>query len=380
MFTDNSQLLINYIDGKLYPKHSKRSKKKSHKISKKISLYKEYRDLYKFLSSINTHFVVNEIKHISVVNEIKQTSVKTYAKIDSPFISKNISDEIKTLNNYKSYILKTNKSVITINIYYSDEDLTEFIMIINKALSFIFNISLHSVTTCTINYYLSGAKKIMDQYTDYSNEEFSNKEVNSGSCNGSTKTITIWRKEEILKVTLHECMHLLEYDEVNEDYLLKEFYKKKYKVSSSSMNIFEAYTETWAELMNCFLVNTLMKGNQHSFVKYLEYEKFFSHYQSAKIFYIKSLKEKPLDLNKYTNVLPYYIIKCEIFNDLRGFLNHCKNKNNNIDYVKIKDNFKDFLEELDVCKKDNKLFTKIDKKSYRYITMRMSCLEYKLFA
>ena len=147
------------------------------------------------------------------------------------------------------------------------------------------------------------------------------------------------------------------------------------------MNIYEAYTEVWAELMNCYLVNELMNGNQHTFTKFLEYEKYFSHYQSAKIFYLKSLKEKVIDLNKYTNVLPYYIIKCEIFNNLRGFLNHCSNKNNNINYVKIKDNFKEFLDDLEECKKDTRLFKNMSnsKKCYRYITMRMSCLEYKLF-
>lgn len=372
MLTLNSKLLIDYIDNKLYPKYSKKSKKKSHKKSNKVSLYKEYRDLYNFFNSINTHHIVNNIK---------QSSKESYSsmEVDSPFISNNINEEIQTLNNYYSFELRTHKSVINVNIYYSDEDLTEFLRVIKIAISFIFNISKHNVLNCTINYYLSGAEKIMDCDKDYSIHEFSQKEINSGSCNPGKSIINIWRKEEILKVTLHECMHLLEYDHTDEDYLLKELYKKKYNVSSASMNIFEAYTEIWAELMNCYLVNKLMNGNQHTFVKFLEYEKYFSHYQAAKIFHIKSLKEKIIDLNKYTNVLPYYIIKCEIFNNLREFLNHCRNKNNNIDYVKIQDNFKEFLDGLEVCKKDTKLFTKINKKCYRYITMRMSCLEYKLF-
>ncbi len=371
MLTHNSQLLINHIDQKLYPKSGKRSKKKTHK---NVSLYKEYRELYNFLESINTHYEVNDI------NQSKTESYSSL-KIDSPFISSNINQEIQSFNNFYSFLLRTNKSFIRINIYYSDEDLTEFLRVIKHAVSFIFNITNHKVLNCTINYYLSEAKKIMDFDKDYSFHEFSQKEVNSGSCNPNTKTINIWRKEEILKVTLHECIHLLEYDNYEEDYLLKELYKKKYNISSETMNIFEAYTEVWSELINCFLVNRLMQGNQHTFTKFLEYEKYFSHYQAAKIFHIKSLKEKVIDLNKYTNVLPYYIIKCEIFNNLRGFLNHCRNKKNNIDYVKIKDNFKEFLDGLDVCKKDTRLFANIKdtKKCYRYVTMRMSCVEYKLF-
>ena len=40
MLTLNSKLLIDYIDNKLYPKYSKKSKKKSHKKSNTVSLYK----------------------------------------------------------------------------------------------------------------------------------------------------------------------------------------------------------------------------------------------------------------------------------------------------------------------------------------------------
>ena len=29
-------------------------------------------------------------------------------------------------------------------------------------------------------------------------------------------TINIWRKEEVMKVTIHECIRLLEYDHKNE--------------------------------------------------------------------------------------------------------------------------------------------------------------------
>ena len=38
-----------------------------------------------------------------------------------------------------------NKSFININIYYSDEDLTEFLRVIKHAVSFIFNITNHKV-------------------------------------------------------------------------------------------------------------------------------------------------------------------------------------------------------------------------------------------
>ena len=66
---------------------------------------------------------------------------------------------------------------------------------------------------------------------------------------------------------------------------------------------------------------------------YIEYEKYFSKYQMAKIFYIKSINKKDNDLNEYTNVLPYFIIKCEIFSDLQNFLQICNKFNNDNNYI-----------------------------------------------
>lgn len=374
MFTNNSRLLMKYVDSMINPnrKSKKKTKSRSKKNSKnQIKIYKEYRELYNFFKTINTDYrIISE--SLSSINEYSSL------KIDSPYVTDNISLEIKTMEKKETIVLETNKSKITINIFYKNENLTKFKKIISYALAFIFNISKHSVTNCTINYYLSDQKKNMDYEKDYSINEFSEAEVNSGSC--FKETINIWRKEEILKVTIHECIHLLKYDEFDIDYLLKEEYKKKYKITSESMNIIEAYTEIWAELINIYLTNRIMNGNIKSFTKFIEYEKFFSHYQSSKIFYIKSLNEKYIDINKHTNVLPYYIIKCEIFNNLRNFLNYCRNKENNIEYVKIKKNFKKFLDGLEVCKKNDKLFYNIDKKSYRYLTMRMSCIELELFS
>ena len=110
-------------------------------------------------------------------------------------------------------------------------------------------------------------KKKLSLDKDYLNNYITKNEVNSGSC--SSDTINIWRKEEILKVTLHECIHLLNYDLKNEDNFLKEHYRKRYNITSKKMNIFEAYTEIWSELINIYLIVKLQKGNKHLFSKYI---------------------------------------------------------------------------------------------------------------
>ena len=142
-------------------------------------------------------------------------------------------------------------------------------------------------------------------------------------------TINIWRKEEVLKVTIHECIHLLGYDNKNEDLIIKQHYKAKYNVISSSMNIFEAYTEIWAQLVNLYLISRKHKNKKSTFAKYIEYEKNFSNYQAHKIFLFKNLGEKGCDLNKHTNILSYYIVKCELMNNLEKFLNYFEKNNAN---------------------------------------------------
>ena len=356
MFTKDSDLLIKYI---------------SNKVPEKTTLFKEYRELFDTFDKVSFERKLNEVKSSS-------EEFNYITKINDSFVSEDINKEIHKLNKYKQLILHTNKSKITINIHYSYEDITKFINIIVYAICFIFNLSIHNVYNCTINYYFTDNKKKLSLDKDYFNDYITKNEVNSGSC--SSDTINIWRKEEILKVTLHECIHLLNYDLKDEGNYLKEHYRKRYNITSEKMNIFEAYTEIWAELINIYLIVKLQKGNKHLFSKYIEYEKFFTKYQAYKIFYITNLKEQSCDLNKETNVLPYFIIKCEFYNNLKDFLNHCKKKENNKNYVKIMKNFKKLVFMMSACDNNDTYFKKINTKSFNYLTMRMSCIELDLFA
>ena len=356
MFTKDSELLKKFISKKINPK-----------------LIKEYKELFDEFEKVSFEKELNEAQNITQ----EFTSIKN---IQDYFMSEDINEEIHKLNNFRQYVLLTNKSKITINIYYSYEDISQFVKIIVEALCFIFNISIHNVSKCTINYYFTDNKKLLSLNKDYSVSYISQKETNSGSCNCTSNTINIWRKEEILKVTLHECIHILNYDIKDEDNFLNEYYRKRYNITSDKVNIFEAYTEIWSELINIYLIVKFQNSNKHRFAKYIEYETFFATYQASKIFYITDLKEKSLDLNKYTNVLAYYIIKCEFYNNLKEFLNHCGKKENNHNYVKIKKNFKELVLKMSACGKNNKYFNKINKNSYNFLTMRLSCLELDLFA
>ena len=47
-----------------------------------------------------------------------------------------------------------------------------------------------------------------------------------------------------------------------------------------------------------------------------------------------NMTKQLIDSNKHTNVLAYYIIRCELFQKLPTFLKYCRGKNK--DYIKIK--------------------------------------------
>ena len=102
-----------------------------------------------------------------------------------------------------------------------------------------------------INYYLTNNKKYIQSKIPTKDN------INSGSClnNRDTSIINIWRKEEVLKVTLHELIHALCFDDYNDTIEIINHYKQRYSVSSGSVQTNEAYTEIWANLINCFLLS-----------------------------------------------------------------------------------------------------------------------------
>ena len=359
MFTEQSNILINYVS-------------KKHDLSSNEEL-KELKELYKFLNK-----KYNSVRYKKDITKSISESESLSIEISSPFLSSDIQEKIKKFKNSVHLTLSVSVYKININVYHSEENIDIFINTIVNVISFIFCLSEHNVLNSTINFYLCDDCKMMVPSKDYRELNFGTNEINSGSTFMNKNVVDIWRKEEIMKVTLHECIHLLDYDFKDYDRLLDDHYRRKYNITSSDLSIGEAYTEICAELLNVFLITKYTKSNYDTFIKYIEYEKYFSKYQMAKIFYIKSINKKENDLNEFTNVLPYFIIKCEIFSDLQNFLQICKKFNK--DYIKVnKNKLIEYFYDLEKCISNDKLFTRIDKKNYIYLTLRMSMLELKLF-
>lgn len=318
---------------------------------KLIRGFKELKNLFNHLKSIdNSHDKI-------------QSSIKNIPNLQSPFVSQELSQKANSLKNNHYTILTIHNSKIHVNIYYDKIDVTHFVNIILPIISFVSHLIKKVDGEYYINYYLLDDKKLLDGDLK---DGFKHKHLNSGS--SGLNTVNIWRKEEIIKVTIHELFHLFECDgHINDTSEILQLYQKRYNITSDKVNTFEAYTEIWANIINCFL---LSGGDYKIFIQNLSIEKAWCQFQSQKILTVNKIS----DINRNTNTLAYFIIRCEIYSNFKKFIQIF---GRNICCEKSKLYFT-FLEENKAINKDNDIIKKMNKKNFIYKTLRMSGLEYKI--
>ena len=163
------------------------------------------------------------------------------------------------------------------------------------------------------------------------------------------------------------------------------------------MNLFEAYTELWAELLNISLIsyktNPKIKKNYiDNIERMLSYEIKFSEFQIKKILYYNNIRLDELFKyeNKYredTNVFSYYIMKGILLFNINEFFNWSKKNNKGIiKFREDKDNLYSFyqliknsLDKLDIEEFKNDIYKlkNIIKNKFYFIlnTLRKTSLE-----
>ena len=344
MLTSDSNKIIKYIEDNF-------------KLA--INGFKELQELYDYLNSIQNHYDI--IKSNPNDNN-------NHLSMENHFISDEIKSAIKSFKKNQNIILKINNNEVNINIYYNDKNIRLFTYNIIIVIAFFTHLMKQENMKFNINYYLTDFKKNINNNI---NDGFKHEHMNSGSC--GMNTINIWRKEEIMKVTIHELFHLFNCDKsYHDNSFILNLYHERYNINSGKVNTFEAYTEIWANILNCYF---LSKNNYKSFVKYLSIEKEWCTFQTHKIFYLTDLdKKSKIDINKYTNVLAYFVIRCEIYGHFKDFIrifgkNICCNSSHYFNF--LKNNRK--------CKRKDDIIKKLSKRSYIYKNLRMSAVEYKLF-
>ena len=159
--------------------------------------------------------------------------------------------------------------------------------------------------------------------------------------------IVVFRKEEWFKVFIHETFHnfALDFSDMNNNDAHKCILDI-FKVDSN-VNLYEAYTEFWAEIMNalfCSFFSLNDKNDIEDFLSnaefFINFERTFSFFQLVKTLdfmgltykdlYSETERSRILRENLYkekTNVLSYYIIKTVLINNYQGTLSWCKTNN-----------------------------------------------------
>jgi len=196
--------------------------------------------------------------------------------------------------------------------------------------------------------------------------------------------IVVFRKEEWFKVFLHETFHNfgLDFSDMNNtschEYILSLFPVK------SDVNLYEAYTEFWAEIINalfCSFHSLKNKNNMEGFIKnseiFINLERTYSLFQLIKVLKFMDLPNGYRDLylnnkksiiardNLYkenTNVLSYYVIKTILILNYLSFLNWCGTNNFNIlQFKKTAINQKEFCNYIGKNYKTKHLLDNIDR-------------------
>jgi hypothetical protein len=162
--------------------------------------------------------------------------------------------------------------------------------------------------------------------------------------------IVVFRKEEWFKVLIHETFHNfgLDFSDMNNSHAHKCILDI-FKVNSN-VNLYESYTEFWAEIMNalfCSFYTLKNKKDVDQFLSnsefFINFERIYSYFQLVKALdfmgltykdlFSQTIKAKMLRENMYkekTNVLSYYVIKAVLMNNYQGFLFWCKTNNDSL--------------------------------------------------
>jgi hypothetical protein len=259
-------------------------------------------------------------------------------------------------------------------------------------------------------YFTSLEKKIPNSNIEILNENNVNTAFTT-TCPKNSE-IVVYRKEEWFKVFIHESFHnfALDFSDMN-NLECKNRILNIFPVQSE-VNLYESYTEFWAEIINALFCSFFSLKNKNNIEEFLSYSDFFINFERTYSFfqlvktlrfmgvtykdlYLKNINSKIMRDTLYkenTNVLSYYVIKTILLNNYQGFLFWCKKNNlsllqfkktsaNQDEFCKfIEKNYKtsSMLESINMSQKFlNNLYLKNKKLYNKYVltNLRMSICE-----
>jgi len=281
----------------------------------------------------------------------------------------------------------------------SEKDINHYKNSIINTIIFVLQLNISENKLDSVNIYLTDLKKKVDKKDIFDHQKtfsLSGDQVNTGvTYHYSHKSdIYLWRKEEIIKVCIHELIHSLDWDTRKSEDAIVSIFNNELDINKNIL-LSEAYTEAWAEILNCYLCACSIENDTHEifcrFIHYIELETIFSIWQIIKIIHLSNNTNKcSIDnflkiTDKDTNVFPYYFLTAGILFNVSDWICLCSSIcQNYINYLGSNKNDKNiglrFSECITVndfytlCKKIEKIIKK-NKSSIILDTMRMTLIE-----
>jgi len=299
--------------------------------------------------NINLYFILNknEInKENNRENNKENKNIKIYQKL------------IKKYNNYIEIILKI---IYLLNFYSTNKNCSKNISI------YIYFNNLNKLIPKTN----SKQKEEKEEKEEKEIEKYilNENEINSAFTNScqNNNNIIIFRKDEWIKVLIHELFHSFGLDFSLINYNNEENMKNKLKNIFnivSEYKLYESYSEFWARFINIFISSFFISNyyfekseeknkqnnNKEKYFKFLNYfnvlvniEIYYSIFQMIKILNYMNLKYeniiendninmnlKSKNYKENTEILCYYIITSILLNNYNSFIDWTKINNQNI--------------------------------------------------
>ena len=316
-------------------------------------LFYEIDKAVKFVKQLDKSLYNLKIKKITNVSQIPKPATFNANVFPSP-VRKHIDNH--SLNSL-TYSFQLFERSITIHFLIEEDNPEIFInkynTYVNHILAWLFIVNEYASKACSNTlaifiYHTSLTKELPGSPVETLNENNVNTAF-TRSCPTNSE-IVIFRKEEWFKVLMHETFHnfALDFSDMNNSschaLILSIF------PVNSEVNLFEAYTEFWARIMNilfCSYFNTKNKNDVNEFLKNTEYfvnmESIYSFFQLVKVLgfmnveyrnlYEKTNASQHIRNTLYkedTNVLSYYVITLILIYNYQSFLSWCKTNNTEI--------------------------------------------------
>ena len=317
-----------------------------------MDLYKDIYNAYKYLNSLKQkgnyfNITTKKISSASQISKPHNFNSNSFPEIIRKHIDELTLSEI--IYNFSLYgrMIKLYFIVEEDNV---ELKLDEFNKYVDNIIIWLYILNQYASKQCAntlaVYFYFTSLEKKLPNSNIFILDERNVNTAFTTTCPRDSE-IVVFRHEEWFKVFIHETFHNfgLDFSDMNNNES-KNCILNIFQVNSE-VNLYESYTEFWAEIMNALFCSFFALKDKNDVDEFLSNSEFFINFERTYSFfqlvktlnfmgltykdlYSKSEHSRILRENLYkekTNVLAYYVIKTVLINNYQGFLSWCKINN-----------------------------------------------------